>query len=61
MSPKRYNELPIQTYFNDGVGKNFYIDGIQYSHFKGYYNILNDFDYSLSYPTKKVYDKHYSD
>lgn len=54
MSPRTFKELPIQTYFNDAVGPTFYIDGVPYVHYKGSYNILNDFDFVFSYPTKKV-------
>jgi hypothetical protein len=54
MSPKRFLDLPIQTYFNDGVGLCCYIDGIKFFNHRGHYNILNDFDYAFCYPTKKV-------
>ncbi|CAD8152913.1 unnamed protein product [Paramecium octaurelia] len=54
IKPKTYEEFPLQTYFNNAVGEAYYIDGQKFTHYKGYYDNLNDFDYSLSYPTKKI-------
>ncbi|CAD8149450.1 unnamed protein product [Paramecium pentaurelia] len=54
LKPKTYQEFPLQTYFNNAVGEAYYIDGQKNSHYKGYYDNLNDFDYSLCYPTKKI-------
>ena len=52
LKTRRYMELPIHSYFNEGQGMYFYADGIRQT--CDFYNNLNDFDYSFGYKTKKV-------
>jgi hypothetical protein len=56
LSPRRIHSLPIHTYFNDGVGEYCYIDGVRNSNPKGFYNILNDFDFIFPYTNTRQSD-----
>ena len=57
MHVKRIVELPIQRYFNDGVGKFYFLNGVKQKVLFGkkekYYNNLNEFDCNFGYYYKK--------
>ncbi|KAL4510555.1 hypothetical protein ABPG72_004709 [Tetrahymena utriculariae] len=56
LNTRRCCELPIHTFYNDGVGKYYFIEGVQQNITDGniYHNNIHEFDFDYQFFSKKI-------